>query len=81
MWVYIVKIAGKMEIFNSLDTDTRVGFERNLDFVVGIHNYCNVIFKLNTAVNDAKKLVEVLRSSGLCHLDSVGTLSNLHRLL
>ncbi|WP_051151123.1 caspase family protein [Mastigocladopsis repens] len=36
-------------------------FSRNLAFVIGINNYNNGIPPLHNAVNDAKKLVEILR--------------------
>ncbi|NEO50510.1 MAG: caspase family protein, partial [Moorea sp. SIO4A3] len=36
-------------------------FSRNLALIIGINNYTNGISPLNTAVNDAKKLVEILR--------------------
>jgi len=60
-------------------------FERNLAFIIGINNYRNGISPLKTAVNDAKKLVEVLREKHkyqvwVC-LDEVATLSNLNQLL
>ncbi|KAB8316012.1 caspase [Tolypothrix campylonemoides VB511288] len=61
------------------------GFERNLAFIIGINNYSNGISPLKTAVNDAKKLVEVLREKykyqvWVC-LDEVATLTNLNQLL
>ena len=60
-------------------------FERNLAFIIGINNYSNGISPLNTAVNDAKKLVEILRKKHgykvwVC-LDKVATLTNLNQLL
>jgi WD40 repeat protein len=60
-------------------------FERNLAFIIGINNYQNGISSLKTAVNDAKKLVEILRSQHdykvwVC-LDEVATLTNLNQLL
>lgn len=56
-----VNIAKQTQIFNNLEAGAFSGFERNLAFIIGIDNYQNGISKLNTAVNDAKKLVEVLR--------------------
>ncbi|ARV60551.1 hypothetical protein BZZ01_19660 [Nostocales cyanobacterium HT-58-2] len=60
-------------------------FARNLAFVIGINNYDNGIPPLNNAVNDAKKLVEILRESHgyqvwVC-LDKIATLKNLLHLL
>ncbi|RCJ37936.1 hypothetical protein A6770_14220 [Nostoc minutum NIES-26] len=60
-------------------------FSRNLAFVIGINNYSNGISSLQNAVNDAKKLVEVLRGQHqynvwVC-LDEVATLRNLYELL
>ena len=60
-------------------------FERNLAFVIGINNYINGISPLQTAVNDAKKLVQILRSKHdyqvwIC-LDEIATLNNLNKLL
>ena len=60
-------------------------FERNLAFIIGINNYQNGISPLKTAVNDAKKLVEILRQKHdykvwVC-LDEVATLTNLNQLL
>ena len=60
-------------------------FKRNLAFIVGINNYNNGISPLKTAVNDAKKLVEILRHKHgykvwVC-LDEVATLINLNKLL
>ena len=60
-------------------------FSRNLAFIIGINNYTNGISPLNTAVNDAKKLVEILRQKHdyqvwVC-LDEVATLSNFHKFL
>ncbi len=60
-------------------------FDRNLAFIIGINNYTNGISSLKTAVNDAKKLVEILRSKHgyqvwVC-LDEVATLSKLNQLL
>ncbi|MBH8565927.1 caspase family protein [Nostoc sp. CENA67] len=60
-------------------------FSRNLAFVIGINNYGNGISSLQNAVNDAKKLVEVLRQQHQYHiwvcLDEIATLKNLHELL
>lgn len=60
-------------------------FTRNLSFVIGINNYGNGIAPLTTAVNDAKKLVEILREQHgyqvwVC-LDELATLKNLNQLL
>lgn len=60
-------------------------FAHSLAFVIGINNYGNGIFPLQNAVNDAKKLVEILREQHgynvyVC-LDEVATLKNLHDLL
>jgi energy-coupling factor transporter ATP-binding protein EcfA2 len=60
-------------------------FSHNLAFIIGINNYSNGISPLKTAVNDAKKLVEILRSKHgykvwVC-LDEVATLTNLNQLL
>ncbi|QIR35864.1 hypothetical protein HCG51_03230 [Tolypothrix sp. PCC 7910] len=60
-------------------------FSRNLAFIVGINNYTNGISPLQNAVNDAKKLVEILREKHeyqvfVC-LDEVATLKNLNQLL
>lgn len=60
-------------------------FERNLAFIIGINNYRNGIYPLKTAVNDAKKLVEILREKHgyqvwVC-LDEVATFTNLNKLL
>ncbi|NEO11263.1 MAG: hypothetical protein F6K59_07670 [Moorea sp. SIO3F7] len=60
-------------------------FSRNLAFIIGINNYTNGISSLNTAVNDAKKLVEILRTKHDYEvwecLDEVATLSNFHKFL
>jgi WD40 repeat protein len=58
---------------------------RNLAFIIGINSYHSGIDPLNTAVNDAKKLVEILREKHnyqvwVC-LDTVATLANLRNLL
>jgi len=60
-------------------------FSRNLAFIIGINNYTNGISPLQNAVNDAKKLVEILREKHeyqvwVC-LDEVATLNNLNQLL
>ncbi|MBD2342087.1 caspase family protein [Calothrix sp. FACHB-156] len=60
-------------------------FSRNIAFIVGINNYTNGISSLQNAVNDAKKLVEILREKHeyqvfVC-LDEVATLKNLNQLL
>lgn len=59
-------------------------FSRNLAFVIGINNYRNGISPLHNAVNDAKKLVEILRENHgyqvwVC-LDEIATLKNLNDL-
>ena len=64
---------------------SKKGFSRNLAFIVGINSYSNGISSLKTAVNDAKKLVEILREKHgyqvwVC-LDKVATLDNLNQLL
>ncbi|WP_293067084.1 MULTISPECIES: caspase family protein [unclassified Moorena] len=60
-------------------------FSRNLAFITGINNYTNGISPLNTAVNDAKKLAEILREKHDYEvwecLDEVATLSNFHKFL
>ncbi|NEO92781.1 MAG: caspase [Moorea sp. SIO3G5] len=60
-------------------------FSRNLAFIIGIDNYTNGISALNTAVNDAKQLAEVLRTKHDYQvwecLDEVATLSNFHKFL
>ncbi|NET66445.1 MAG: hypothetical protein F6K63_19455 [Moorea sp. SIO1G6] len=60
-------------------------FSRNLAFITGINNYTNGISPLNTAVNDAKKLVEILRKKHDYEvwecLDEVATLSNFNKFL
>ncbi len=73
------------EIFSETEAIAKNGFERNLAFIIGINNYSNGISPLKTAVNDAKKLVEVLREKykyqvWVC-LDEVATLTNLNQLL
>ncbi|MCP6762323.1 MAG: caspase family protein [Fischerella sp. CENA71] len=60
-------------------------FSRNMAFVIGINNYGNGISSLQTAVNDAKKLIEILRTKHsyqvwVC-LDEVAILSNLKKFL
>ncbi|BAZ67983.1 peptidase C14 caspase catalytic subunit p20 [Fischerella sp. NIES-4106] len=60
-------------------------FSRNMAFVIGINNYGNGISSLQNAVNDAKKLIETLRTKHgyqvwVC-LDEVATLSNLKNFL
>ena len=60
-------------------------FSRNLAFIIGINNYGNGISPLKTAVNDAQKIVEIIRKKHgykvwVC-LDKVATLSNLNQLL
>ncbi|MBW4591662.1 MAG: caspase family protein [Brasilonema angustatum HA4187-MV1] len=59
-------------------------FARNMAFVIGINNYSNGIPPLRNALNDAKKLVEILREQHgyqvwVC-LDQVATLKNLQDL-
>jgi Caspase domain len=66
-------------------SNAKNGFSRNLAFIIGINNYSNGISPLKTAVNDAKKLVEILREKHgyevwIC-LDEVATLGNLNKLL
>ncbi|NEO21661.1 caspase family protein, partial [Moorena sp. SIO4A5] len=60
-------------------------FSRNLALIIGINNYTNGISPLNTAVNDAKKLVEILREKHDYEvwecLYEVATLSNFHKFL
>jgi len=60
-------------------------FSRNLALIIGINNYKNGISPLNTAVNDAKKLVEILRTKHDYQvwecLDEVATLSNFNKFL
>ncbi len=60
-------------------------FSNSLAFVIGINNYGNGIPPLQNAVNDAKKLVEVLCEQHKYHvhvcLDEVATLKNLNDLL
>ena len=60
-------------------------FSRNLAFIIGINNYQNGISPLNTAVNDAKKLIEILREKHGYEvwecLDEVATLSNFNKFL
>ncbi|NEO23846.1 caspase family protein [Moorena sp. SIO4A5] len=60
-------------------------FSRNLAFIIGIDNYTNGISPLNTAVNDAKQLAEILRQKHDYEvwecLDEVATLSNFHKFL
>ncbi|NEO78523.1 caspase family protein, partial [Moorena sp. SIO4G3] len=60
-------------------------FSRNLAFIIGINNYQNGISPLNTAVNDAKKLIEILREKHGYQvwecLDEVATLSNFNKFL
>ncbi|NEO40011.1 MAG: caspase [Moorea sp. SIOASIH] len=60
-------------------------FSRNLAFIIGINNYTNGIYPLNTAVNDAKKLVEILRQKHgyqvwVC-LDEIASLTNFNKFL
>ena len=60
-------------------------FKRNLAFVIGINNYTNGIPQLQTPINDAKKLVEILREKHgyqvwVC-LDETATLKTLNNLL
>ncbi|KAF3890468.1 MULTISPECIES: nSTAND1 domain-containing NTPase [Nostocales] len=61
------------------------GFSRNLAFIIGIDNYQNGIFPLQTAINDAKKLVELLKEKHQyqvwVYLDEDATLDNLIHLL
>jgi Caspase domain len=60
-------------------------FAHSLAFVIGINNYVNGIPPLQNAVNDAEKLVEILREQHgydayVC-VDEVATLKNLNHLL
>ncbi len=60
-------------------------FTRNLAFFIGINNYSNGIPHLQTAVNDAKDLVKILREKHgyqvwVC-LDETASLNNLNNLL
>ncbi|MFB2770842.1 caspase family protein [Pelatocladus sp. BLCC-F211] len=60
-------------------------FSRNMAFVIGINKYGNGISSLQNAVNDAKKLIEILRTKHgyqvwVC-LDEVATLNNLKNFL
>jgi WD40 repeat protein len=64
---------------------TMAEFSRNMAFVVGINKYINGISSLQNAVNDAKKLVEILREKHgyqvwVC-FDEVATLNTLYKLL
>ncbi len=60
-------------------------FSRSLAVVIGINNYDRGISPLQTAVNDAKHLVQILREQHKYQvwvfLDEVATLKNLHVLL
>ena len=60
-------------------------FSRNLAVIIGINEYKNGISPLATAVNDAKKLNEILRLEHgyqvWIFLDQVATLENIDRLL
>ncbi|MEM7554693.1 MAG: caspase family protein [Cyanobacteria bacterium P01_A01_bin.84] len=78
-------IIQKTQISNDPEAIAKTGFERNFAFIIGINNYTNGISPLKTAVNDAKKLVEILREKHgyqvwVC-LDEVATLTNLNQLL
>lgn len=80
-----MNVTQQTETFNNPETGAETGFARNLAFIIGIDNYQNGVPPLKTAVNDAKKLVEVLRSkhqyqTWIC-LDNVATLSNLNQFL
>lgn len=60
-------------------------FSKSMAFIIGINNYTNGISPLQNAVNDAKKLIEILREKHeykvwVC-LDEVATLNNLNELL
>jgi WD40 repeat protein len=74
-----------MEIFNNPEAGAETGFERNLAFIIGINNYQNGISPLKTAVNDARKLVEALRTKHQYqvweYIDQLATLGNLNQLL
>lgn len=60
-------------------------FARNMAVVIGINNYQNGISPLQNAVNDAKKLIEILRDRHGYqveeYLDGQATLDNLNKLL
>jgi WD40 repeat protein len=60
-------------------------FSHNRAVVIGINNYGNGISSLHNAVNDAKKLIEILRQQHgyqvWVSLDEVATLKNLNKLL
>ncbi|KOP26578.1 hypothetical protein AMR41_09560 [Hapalosiphon sp. MRB220] len=60
-------------------------FSRNMAFVIGINKYNNGISSLQNAVNDAKKLIELLRTKHgyqvWVSLDEVATLSNLKNFI
>ncbi len=62
-----------------------VEFSRNMAFVIGINNYGNGISPLQNAVNDAKKLVEILREKHKYQVwvcfDEIATLKTLNNLL
>jgi WD40 repeat protein/energy-coupling factor transporter ATP-binding protein EcfA2 len=60
-------------------------FNRNLAFIIGINEYRNGISQLQSATNDAKRLVKILREKHnyqvwVC-LDEIATLNNLTQLL
>ena len=83
---YIYLVAGRFSK-NKINTGVWIvpEFSRSLAFVIGINNYGNGISPLQTAVNDAKKLVEILREKHdykvwVC-LDELATLKNLNTLL
>ena len=78
-------IAQQTVILNNPERSASSGFERNLAFIIGIDNYQSGVPPLKTAVNDAKKLIEVLRSkhqyqTWVC-LDSFATLNNINQFL
>ncbi|MEH1950585.1 MAG: caspase family protein [Nostoc sp.] len=60
-------------------------FSRNMAFIIGINNYTNGISSLHNAVNDAKKLIEILQQKHEYKvqecLDEVATLNNLNEFL
>lgn len=60
-------------------------FNRNLAFIIGINDYNNGIPRLQNAVNDAKKFVDILtkkhKYNVLNYLDEIASLNNLNRLL
>jgi Caspase domain len=80
-----VNIVQQTQLFNNPEAVKKTGFDRNLAFVIGINKYQNGISPLKTAVNDAKKFVEVLREKHKYQvwecLDEFAILSNLNQFL